>query len=50
MIALTTCDMLKEIREAMRQDDTIVMADTHEYKASITLGHNAEKKLLALHI
>ena len=48
MIALTTYDTLKEIREAMMEGNTIIMADTHEYQASITLGHKAEKKLLAL--
>lgn len=41
-------DPLREIREAMREGNTIVVADTHEYQASITLGHNPEKKLLAL--
>lgn len=48
MIALTAYDVLREIREAMREGNTIVMADTHEYQASITLGHKAQKKLLAL--
>lgn len=48
MIALTNYGMLREIREAMREGNTIVMADIHEYQGSITLGHKADKKLLAL--
>lgn len=48
LVPLTTNDPLREIREAMREGNTIVVADTHEYQASITLGHNPEKKLLAL--
>lgn len=31
LVPLTTNDPLREIREAMREGNTIVMADTHEY-------------------